>query len=420
MRGTLVSFMSFWSIAHAFKQKPSSFLGYSYGRQISATLVQAASPLVDYSVQEWTASRIEEAMVKAFGASYKNKDPMLTIATKPEFGDYQCNVALTLAKPIGLSPREVATQLATALDLNEIFYDPTVSGPGFINLKLRTDFLSEQIKYMLHNNSDRLGIPPVQKQQRIVVDFSSPNIAKEMHVGHLRSTIIGDTISRILEFRGHNVLRLNHVGDWGTQFGMLISYLQSERPDVLNVLNQIDGTTDDTKLSASNVNLGDIVEFYKKAKHRFDEDPSFRTMSRNAVVALQAGDSSCRQAWELLCDASREEFKKIYDILGVRIEERGESFYNHLLPSIIDDLTSANLIDESGGAKVVWLEGYRSRDGGPQPLFVQKSDGGFMYATTDLVRKLNHSLSMHISNIELDVFTWQLTYRRSLVLLWKS
>jgi arginyl-tRNA synthetase len=218
--------------------------------------------------------------------------------------------------------------------------------------------------------SDRLAIPPTETPQRIIVDFSSPNIAKEMHVGHLRSTIIGDSIARILEFQGHDVLRLNHVGDWGTQFGMLITYLREAYPAALTTSDALD--------------LGDLVALYRAAKKRFDEDEVFKETARQAVVELQAGDREATLAWQLLCDQSRREFQKIYDALDIQIAERGESFYNPYLTDVVKDLQALGLLEENQGAQCVFLEGFTNKAGEPLPLIVQKSDGGYNYATTDL------------------------------------
>ncbi|MBX2863282.1 MAG: arginine--tRNA ligase, partial [Leptolyngbyaceae cyanobacterium MAG.088] len=212
--------------------------------------------------------------------------------------------------------------------------------------------------------------PTANPAVRTIVDFSSPNIAKEMHVGHLRSTIIGESIARTLEFLGHDVLRLNHVGDWGTQFGMLITHLKDVCPEAM--------------VEASTIDIGDLVTFYKQAKKRFDEDEDFKTTSREAVVDLQSGQEDARKAWQALCEQSRKEFQKIYNRLDITIQERGESFYNPLLEDVVTDLTSLGLLEEDQGAQVVFLEGFTNKDGDPQPLIVKKSDGGFNYATTDL------------------------------------
>lgn len=317
-------------------------------------------------------SALQNALVAAFGDTFADTDPLLAATNNPKFGDYQANVAMSLAKPLGQAPRQIASALVDRLTADPAIADlcapPTIAGPGFINFTLTSDYLASQLRAM--QQSDRLGIAPSDQPQRTIVDFSSPNIAKEMHVGHLRSTIIGEAIARILEFLGHDVLRLNHVGDWGTQFGMLITHLQDEYPEAL--------------VTADALAIGDLVTFYQAAKRRFDEDAEFRERSRQGVVTLQAGDTASRQAWELLCEQSRREFQKIYDILDVTLTERGESFYNPLLPAVVEDLAATGLLVEDAGAQCVFLEGFTNKDGDPLPLIVQKSDGGYNYATTDL------------------------------------
>lgn len=294
--------------------------------------------------------------------------PLLLPASQAKFGDYQSNVCLSLAKQVGKAPRELAQDVVAHLNVDDICQPVEIAGPGFLNFRLKPDFLARSLQTAI--GSDRLGIPITREPRRVVVDFSSPNIAKEMHVGHLRSTIIGDCIARILEFQGHDVLRLNHVGDWGTQFGMLIAYLDEVYPDALTTANALD--------------LGDLVTFYKKAKQRFDSDPQFQQKARQQVVALQQGEEHSRRAWQLLCEQSRREFQKIYDLLDIQLTERGESFYNPFLPAVIEDLAALGLLVEDQGAKVVFLEGFTNKEGQPQPLIVQKSDGGYNYATTDL------------------------------------
>ncbi|MBE9008641.1 arginine--tRNA ligase [Pseudanabaenaceae cyanobacterium LEGE 13415] len=313
-------------------------------------------------------SRLEAALVSAFGAELAGTDPMLVPTTNPKFGDYQANVAMSLAKRLGKQPRAIAQEIIDQLQIDDICETPSIAGPGFINLTLKPSYLQAQLTAM--TGDSRLGIPTVKDPKKVIVDFSSPNIAKEMHVGHLRSTIIGDSISRILEFQGHDVLRLNHVGDWGTQFGMLITYLREVAPEALTTADALD--------------LGDLVAFYKKAKQRFDEDPDFQERSRQEVVRLQSGAEDTLKAWRLLCDQSRREFQVIYDLLDIHITERGESFYNPLLPQVVEDLDKAGLLVEDQGAKCVFLEGFTNREGNPLPLIIQKSDGGYNYATTDL------------------------------------
>jgi arginyl-tRNA synthetase len=313
-------------------------------------------------------TQIESALIAAFGPELAGTDPVLVPTTNPKFGDYQVNVAMSLSKRLGQNPRAIAQAIMDKLDVSEWFEAPEIAGPGFINLTFKASYLNQQLAAM--QQDARLGIAPTSQAQTIVVDFSSPNIAKEMHVGHLRSTIIGDSIARILEFQGHQVLRLNHVGDWGTQFGMLITYLREVAPEALTTANAID--------------LGDLVAFYKKAKARFDEDPEFQATARQEVVKLQAGDADSRKAWQLLCDQSRREFQIIYDLLNINLTERGESFYNPFLPAVVSDLETTGLLQEDQGAKCVFIDGFTNREGQPLPLIIQKTDGGFNYATTDL------------------------------------
>ena len=312
--------------------------------------------------------RLQQALVAAFGEDFVGTDPMLAATNNPKFGDYQSNLALSLSKKLGQPPRQVAQAIVDQFESGDMFETPQLAGPGFINLRFKASYLSAQLQ--LRQNDDRLGIAPTENPQKIIVDFSSPNIAKEMHVGHLRSTIIGDCIARILEFQGHEVLRLNHVGDWGTQFGMLITYLREVAPAALTTADAID--------------LGDLVAFYKKAKARFDEDPEFQVTARNEVVNLQSGSPETLRAWNLLCEQSRKEFQIIYDVLNIQINERGESFYNPYLSAIVADLKVAGLLVEDHGAQCVFVDGFTNREGQPLPLIVQKSDGGFNYATTDL------------------------------------
>ena len=318
--------------------------------------------------QEQLKSKVEQATVAAIGADLAGTDVMLVSTNNPKFGDYQANLALPLAKKLKQQPRAVAQAIVDKLDVSDICEAPEIAGPGFINLRLKTEYLEAQLSAI--QADERLGVPISQHPKREIVDFSSPNIAKEMHVGHLRSTIIGDSIARILEFIGHDVLRLNHVGDWGTQFGMLITYLREVYPEALTTANALD--------------IGDLVEFYKKAKARFDADEKFQETARQEVVRLQAGAEDTTHAWKLLCEQSRKEFQIIYDLLDINLTERGESFYNPYLKAVVEDLEKAGLLEESDGAKVVFLEGFTNKEGKPLPLIVQKTDGGYNYATTDL------------------------------------
>jgi arginyl-tRNA synthetase len=324
-------------------------------------------------------AQLRAAMQRAFPeqaaaaqAAGQRLDPQLAPASKPEFGDFQANGALPLAKPLGQSPRAIATaivaQLASDPGFAELCLEPVIAGPGFINLTLRPERLAAEVQARL--DDPRLGVPQTDAAAPVVVDFSSPNIAKEMHVGHLRSTIIGDCLARVLAFRGHGVLRLNHVGDWGTQFGMLITHLKQVAPQALDMADAVD--------------LGDLVAFYRQAKARFDDDEAFQAASRDEVVRLQSGDPVSLRAWGLLCDQSRREFQLIYDRLDIRLSERGESFYNPYLADVVADLDGAGLLVTDDGARCVFLEGVSGKEGKPLPVIVQKRDGGFNYATTDL------------------------------------
>lgn len=323
------------------------------------------------------AARVVEAMRRAYGED-AGDDPKLTPATRPDFGDYQCNAAMSLSKKLKVKPRDVAARIVEEMDVKDFCLDPVIAGPGFINLTLSDEFVNQKLTAML-NDRERLGIEERKEKQRIVVDFSSPNIAKDMHVGHLRSTIIGDTIARILEFLGHDTIRLNHTGDWGTQFGQLIAYIKSECPELLEA-----GAEGQGEMAAAKI--GDLVEFYRKAKKRFDDDPEFKSTALREVVKLQGGDPDSLRAWNLICDLSRIEFQKIYDRLSIRLEERGESFYNPFLADIVKGLQEKGLAIKNEGAMVVFLDGpqFKGRKGEPLPVIVQKSDGGFLYATTDL------------------------------------
>lgn len=289
-----------------------------------------------------------------------------------QFGHYQCNASMRLSKIVGQTPRVVAENIIKNLNIN--FLDQKfiekieIAGPGFINITLNILFLNNLLNRVLH--SKHLAIDFPEKPERIIIDFSSPNIAKEMHVGHLRSTIIGDSLARLFEFLGHNVLRLNHVGDWGTSFGMLIAYMKEHDPEVLTGKN----TTDLTAL----------VNWYRDSKKLFDQDAAFKKVSQLEVVKLQSGDLESIRSWKIICDISRKAYQEIYDFLDIKIIERGESFYNPFLSDVVKDLESKNLVTLSDGAKCIFFEDFIGRDGELLPLIVQKSDGGYNYATTDL------------------------------------
>ena len=314
-------------------------------------------------------SCFETALVDAFGPDLAGTDPILTTASNPKFGDYQANVAMSLAKRLKEKPRAIAEKIVQKLDISEICQPPQIAGPGFINLFLKTRYLEGQLQAI--QPDPRLGIKATFDPQRVIVDYPSPNIAKEMHVGHLRPAIIGDCIARILEFQGHTVLRISHVGDWGTPFGMLIAYLREAYPEALK--------------TTENLDLGELSTFYRQAKKRFDQDEAFRESARLAVVKLQAGDEETLCAWKIVCKLSSRAYQVIYDLLGIgSFIEQGESFYNDLLPGVITDLNQQGLLVEDEGAQCVFLEGFTNKAGQPLPLIIQKSNGGYNYATTDL------------------------------------
>lgn len=300
-------------------------------------------------------------------------DPEVNISTQPQFGHYQSNAALKLGKALKTNPRQVAQQLADRIDRQgpdqrAMIAAIDIAGPGFINITLDLQFLSRQIDELLYD--PHLGVPYPKKPEKVIVEFSSPNVAKELHVGHLRSTIIGESLARTFEFLGHDVLRLNHIGDWGTQFGMLIAYMREHVPQVLS--------------GEESTDLSSLMGWYRESKKKFDADPEFKKRAHQCVVKLQGGDSETLKAWRMICDISRRGYQEIYQLLDVKLIERGESFYNPLLSGLISDLEKRGLIEISDGAKCIFIEGFESRDGKPLPMIVQKSDGGFNYDTTDL------------------------------------
>lgn len=319
--------------------------------------------------------KVSEAIVKIFHGKLESFSEFLpaeiTQTAQKQFGSYQCNSSLKLAKALKISPREVATLIVKELadaGASEMIDKVEIAGPGFINFFLKTSFLSKELMHQLADS--RLGVPLPHKKQKVVIDFSSPNIAKELHVGHLRSTIIGESLARLLEFLGHHVLRLNHVGDWGTQFGMLIAYLKRFNPEVLE--------------GSAEPQLSQLMHWYKASKKIFDEESAFKRAAQEEVGSLQSLSKDSLAAWTKICDISRKAFKEIYELLDVSLEERGESFYNPLLPYIIHDLEEKDLIKIDQGAKCVFLDGFYGMDKEPLPMIIQKSDGGYNYSTTDM------------------------------------
>ncbi len=312
-------------------------------------------------------------------------DVEITPVTNNKFGHYQCNSAMKLAKTLGKPPRVIAEQIRTEVlaqqDLTApMFANIEIAGPGFINFTLSSSYLSTCLNEQLRD--ERHGCNQVSGAPKVAIDFSSPNIAKEMHVGHLRSTIIGDCIARVLEFLGYDVLRLNHIGDWGTQFGMLIAYLTQQKLTLVQI-QQLD--------------ISELLTAYRNSKTQFDADAEFKQRAQLAVVALQQGDQNAQQTWQAICTCSRKAFAQVYTLLDIKIIERGESFYNAFLPGIISDLANKNLLQISDGAKCVYLEGFTNREGDPLPLIVQKTDGGYNYATTDLAA-LKHKIEVEHAN----------------------
>lgn len=293
----------------------------------------------------------------------------ITRSTNDKFGHYQCNTAMKISKSLQQNPRQVAEQIVSHLDpSNPLISKTEIAGPGFINISIHSDYISKGVDKLLKDKHFGIDLP--HPPQRIIIDFSSPNVAKEMHVGHLRSTIIGDSLARLFEFLGHDVVRLNHIGDWGTAFGMLIAYMKTEAPKVLS--------------GEQSTDLPQLMHWYKASKKKFDDDQDFKKASQLQVVALQKGEPQARHAWEIICTISRKAYQEIYDILGVKVTERGESFYNPMLPNIVEDLEKKGLIQISDGAKCIFIDGFQNREGEPLPLMLQKSDGGYNYDTTDM------------------------------------
>ena len=298
----------------------------------------------------------------------------------PKFGDYQANGVMAVAKQLKTNPRKLAEQVVERLDLDDICETPEVAGPGFINLRLKPQYVAAQLLRINAGNADRLAIEPTAQPQTVVVDFSSPNIAKEMHVGHLRSTIIGDCICRLMAFLGHKVIRQNHIGDWGTQFGMLIRYVFESR--MAAAREGVTGPSPSEDLSVS-----DTEQLYRNAKAKFDSDSDFANESREWVVRLQGHDPSAVSFWRSIVRASLAECQQLYDRLETTLtpdDARGESAYNDALSNVVRGLTQAKQAVESYGAMCVFPEGFKNKQGEPLPFIVQKSDGAFLYATTDL------------------------------------
>ena len=317
------------------------------------------------NIQALLSEKVSQAMIAAGAPA--DCEPQVRQSAKVQFGDYQANGMMAVAKKLGMAPRQLAEQVLSHLDLNGIANKVEIAGPGFINIFLDPAFLAEHVSQAL--KSERLGIAQPQSQT-VVVDYSAPNVAKEMHVGHLRSTIIGDAAVRTLEFLGHKVIRANHVGDWGTQFGMLIAWLEKQQQD-----------------NAGEMALADLEGFYRDAKKHYDEDEVFAERARSYVVKLQGGDEYFRKMWRQLVDITMSQNQLTYDRLNVtltRDDVMGESLYNPMLPGIVADLKEKGLATESEGATVVFLDEYKNKEGEPMGVIIQKKDGGYLYTTTDI------------------------------------
>ena len=312
------------------------------------------------------AARVQAALTAAFGPEYADTDPVIRPS---QFADFQANVALPLAKRLGRKPRDVANELVAGLDVTDVCARIEVSGPGFVNLTLSDEWIERQALVM--HGDERLAVPAADEPQKVVVEYSSPNVAKEMHVGHLRTTIVGDAIARILEFLGHSVVRDNHLGDWGTPFGMLIEHLLDVGED-----------SADARLLETHPNA-----FYQAARVKFDTDPAFAERARERVVRLQGGDPDTLRHWHKLVDLSKEYLHRVYGRLGVSLTDediRGESFYNDLLATTAAELEDKGVAVISDGALCVFPPGFTGREGEPLPVIIRKRDGGYNYSTTDL------------------------------------
>ncbi|WP_038914028.1 arginine--tRNA ligase [Dickeya zeae] len=317
------------------------------------------------NIQALLSEKVHQAMIAAGAPA--DSEAMVRQSAKAQFGDYQANGIMAAAKKLGMPPRQLAEKVVNTLQLDGIAAKTEIAGPGFINIFLDSQWLSAQLEHALA--APKLGVSPVEPQT-IVVDYSAPNVAKEMHVGNLRSTIIGDAAVRTLEFLGHHVIRANHVGDWGTQFGMLIAHLEDVQND-----------------STQDLELADLEAFYREAKKQYDDDEVFAERARGYVVKLQGGDEYCRSMWRKLVDITMVQNQRSYDRLNVSLTPEnvmGESLYNAMLPDIVADLKAKGLAEESEGAIVVYLDEYKNKEGEPMGVIIQKKDGGYLYTTTDI------------------------------------
>jgi arginyl-tRNA synthetase len=322
------------------------------------------------------AARLTRAVVEVFGAEHAHVDPMVR---RSERADYQADLAMGLAKTLRQPPRKVAEAIVGAADLADLCERVEIAGPGFINLTLSTSAIEREVAALAAD--ERIGVPLAERPERVVIDYSSPNVAKEMHVGHLRTTIIGDTLARLFEYLGNEVIRQNHIGDWGTPFGMLIEHLLDVDPT-----------------AAGERGVGELNDFYRAARVKFDEDPEFAERARQRVVLLQAGDERTLTLWRVLVDVSKRHFETIYARLGIRLGEadiRGESAYNALLLDMANELLEKGVARIDDGALCAFVPGFTNREGAPLPLIVRKQDGGFGYAATDLAALRYRTQTLH-------------------------
>jgi arginyl-tRNA synthetase len=341
------------------------------------------------SILDELSRRVAQA-IAAIGAE---GEPQVRASQDDRFGDYQSNCPMGLAKAMGKKPRDVAEAIIEKLVIEDLCESPEIAGPGFINFRLKPAYLAKSLTAVppADTIADRLGIARHANPRTVVVDLSSPNLAKEMHVGHLRSTVIGDCVARILEFAGHDVHRENHVGDWGTQFGMLVAFLQAVHPEVVE--------------NPDTLEIKDLESFYVEAKARFDADEDFRTIARETVVKLQQGDPVTRRIWQAFCAESLRHCHEIYERLGVRLIDRGESFYTVLMDEVSRRLEKLRkdehgaLVRVSEGALCVFVHGFKTRDGEALPMIVRKTDGGYNYAASDLATILHRVESLHATRI---------------------
>ena len=316
---------------------------------------------------------LEERISAAMGAVIgKNAPALVRPAADAKFGDYQANGMMAAAKQVKTNPRQLAEKVVAAMEIADICEPPEVAGPGFINLRLKDSFLAERL-LGIYRDAERLGVDKAETPKIVVVDYSAPNIAKQMHVGHLRSTIIGDCIARLYDFAGHTVIRQNHIGDWGTQFGMLIAYMKAQYPHLLD--------------HPASAQIADLEAFYQNAKQLSDDNELFAKQARQEVVQLHNHYPETMAIWKQIVDQSRQHYQPIYESLNITLtadDERGESFYADQLADVVAELKVKGLAVESDGAVCVFPEGFKNKDGQPLPFIIQKSDGAFLYATTDL------------------------------------